>query len=128
MDEYDEQNREMRQMEVGSVMVWGMILPTGKVFVFKLNGRINSNIYIDFLSQHVKPILDREFMGQNYYFHQDNASIHVSKHSMNWLKVNFPNLLDWPAETLDLNPVENVWKMLSDRVYDGPSYENKENL
>ena len=35
------------------------------------------------------------------------------------------NVLDWPPKSLDINIAEDVWKLLSEAVYDGPSYEIK---
>ena len=29
------------------------------------------------------------------------------------------DILDWPAYSLDINLMENIWSMLSDYVYDG---------
>jgi len=34
------------------------------------------------------------------------------------------NVLDWPPKGPDINIAEDVWKLLSDAVYDGPPYEN----
>ena len=37
-------------------------------------------------------------------------------------------VLTWPPKSLDLNIAEDVWKMLSDAVYDRPPFLNKESL
>ena len=70
----------------------------------------------------MKLFLDNKLGFRNYVFQQDNASIHVSKLSKQWLERNFSAVLEWPAKSPDLNPVENVWKMLADIVFDGPEY------
>ena len=35
------------------------------------------------------------------------------------------NVLDWPPKSAGINITEDVWKLLSGAVYDGPIYENK---
>ena len=52
-------------------------------------------------------------------FQQDNAPIHVSGETMKFfLRYKF-GVMKWPPCLLDLNPIENLWKILQDRVYRG---------
>ena len=55
-------------------------------------------------------------------FMQDNAPVHTSHVIQNWLgdfsRENQIELLDWPAYSPDLNPIENTWKFLNDAIND----------
>ncbi len=47
---------------------------------------------------------------------------------MAWMRDNKVALIDWPACSPDMNVMENVWKYLSDYVYDGPQFDTKDQL
>ncbi|KJZ70846.1 hypothetical protein HIM_09760 [Hirsutella minnesotensis 3608] len=55
-----------------------------------------------------------------YTFAQDNASTHKAAIVQAWLgcwvEENEVSLVDWPAFSPDLNPIENAWKLLKEQV------------
>jgi hypothetical protein len=50
---------------------------------------------------------------------EDGAPMYCSKASQGWRKLCLTEKLDWPAYSLDLNPLENVWKLLKNAVQHG---------
>ena len=46
---------------------------------------------------------------------QDNAPCHKAMDVMNFLKAENVTFMHWPPQSLDLNPIENVWKTLGER-------------
>mgnify|MGYP005988702735 CR=1 FL=1 len=53
-------------------------------------------------------------------FMQDNAPTHKAERVQvwlnNWARENGIELLKWPPYSLDLNPIENAWKILKHRI------------
>ena len=45
---------------------------------------------------------------------QDNASIHTARKIKKWLVDHGVTVLDWPAVSPDLNPIEHCWAFLKD--------------
>ena len=108
-------------------MVWGIILPCGKLFVKRLVGNQKSSDYKNLMSSYAVPLI-RESMGNNFILQQDNCTIHVSKEMKDFFQKENIKLLQWPANSPDLNIFENIWKVMSDKMYDGFQFKNAHEL
>ncbi|KAG2802899.1 hypothetical protein PC113_g18682 [Phytophthora cactorum] len=97
-------------------MVWGAFGTKGKSELVVLNGRQNSRDYIYTISEHMLPFAHKNY-GVDFVFMQDNASIHASIETKSFFQEIRVQLLDWPARSPDLNPIENVWAILASKVY-----------
>lgn len=101
----------------GKLMIWGYITFSGKFKIFKCPPSMNSTSYISLLDNEILYDFYETCVDvQNMIFVQDNASCHVSKMTKEWFKSNNIKLLEWPAQSPDINPIENVWNYVNDRV------------
>ncbi len=56
------------------------------------------------------------FYGDQWRLQQDNATPHTARTTKTWLAENVPSLMDWPPNSADLSPIENIWPILKNSV------------
>ncbi len=55
------------------------------------------------------PSADQLFKDADFIFQQDLAPAHTAKSTKSWLNDHSVGVLDWPANSPDLSPIENLW-------------------
>lgn len=74
-------------------------------------GGVTAIRYVDLLENYLFTILEADSI-----FMQDNARIHTARHTQQWFEEHGVALLDWPPYSPDLNPIENLWAVLKDKI------------
>ena len=69
-----------------------------------------SDIYI--IDNNFWLVIARHFPDDNYTFMDDNAPIHRARTVHQHMGNNNIYHTEWPAQSLDINPIENVWLKL----------------
>lgn len=99
-------------------MIWSCITAEGPGPIYFVEGTLHSNQYIDVLRNVLLPYLDTlEHPKEEYIFMQDGAPCHTSRASMDCLSSLELEVLPWPGNSPDFNPIENCWAYLKSKVY-----------
>ncbi len=58
----------------------------------------------------------RLFQGRPCVFQQDNAKPHTAAITTAWLRSRRVRVLNWPACSPDLSPIENIWRIVKQKI------------
>ncbi|GFV77385.1 transposable element Tcb1 transposase [Trichonephila clavipes] len=91
------------------VIVWGCMSSHGVGRLHIISGTVKTMDYIEILQNKLLPTA-RDLLGnQSLIFQGDNAPCHRVKVVQKSLEDHTVNRMNWPGQSLDLNPIESLW-------------------
>ncbi len=86
-----------------SVMIWGAMSSAGVGPLCFLKTNVTAPVYQEILEHFMLPSADQLFKDADFIFQQDLAPAHTAKSTKSWLNDHGVGVLDWPANSPDLN-------------------------
>ena len=98
-------------------MIWGCMTTKGTGYACCIDGRMDAELYMQILGDEFLRTLEYYGLDQSdIVFQQDNDPKHTSRAATRWFQNNNVEVLEWPAQSPDLNPIEYLWQHLKKQL------------
>ena len=117
-------NRDDRSLEKSSVkfpqsvMIWGAMSSAGVGQLCFLRSKVSAAVYQEVLEHFMLPSADQLYGDADFIYQQDLAPAHTAKGTSTWFKDHGIPVLDWPANSPDLKPIQNLWDIVKRKMRD----------
>ena len=99
------------------VHCWWAISTHAHFTPYIFTDNLTADLYLSILQQHLSTTRTHTYP-IDWVFQQDNDPKHKAKIVQTWLNSHVPRwTADWPAQSPDLNPMENVWSIVKAHVH-----------
>ncbi|KAJ8344912.1 hypothetical protein SKAU_G00291050 [Synaphobranchus kaupii] len=91
-----------------------------------LKSKFTAAVYQGILEHFMIPSAENLYGDADFIFQQDLAPAHTARTTNTWFNNHAITVLDWPANSPDLNPIENLWDIVKRNMRDTRPNNTKE--
>lgn len=102
-------------------MVWGCMTWHGVGYLTKIDNGLDAELYCQILDDEYTATLQYyNLTKDSTIFQHDNDPKHTANRTKQHLKNRKIQILDWPAQSPDMNPIEHLWHEVKKRIKQSP--------
>lgn len=98
------------------LMIWGAISSKGTSEIQFCEGTMDQFKYIETIKTFL-PTARNWYRRRKWIFQQDSAPCHTAKRVKSFMASNVLDVLSWPGNSPDMNPIEHMWALLKNEIY-----------